>query len=66
MPELKWLKSSFSEASGNACVEVAAAAADDIAIRESDCPAVMVSTTRAALCALVNRVKAGYLDPPRL
>ncbi|TGA87068.1 DUF397 domain-containing protein [Streptomyces sp. MZ04] len=23
MPELKWLKSSYSEASGNACVEVA-------------------------------------------
>ncbi|MEV8309846.1 DUF397 domain-containing protein [Streptomyces flavidovirens] len=57
MPELKWLKSSFSEASGNACVEVAVAGPEGIALRESESPAVIVSTHRAALGALVRRVK---------
>ncbi|MBT2487489.1 DUF397 domain-containing protein [Streptomyces sp. ISL-96] len=59
MPELKWLKSSFSEASGNACVEVATTGPDGVALRESDSPATIVSTGRATLRALVLGVKTG-------
>ncbi|MER5357215.1 DUF397 domain-containing protein [Streptomyces sp. NPDC002785] len=58
MPELNWLKSSFSEASGNNCVEVAAVEANHIALRESESPAAVISTNRAALRALVLGVKA--------
>lgn len=65
MPGLKWLKSSFSEASGNACVEVAATSADGRALRESESPATIVSTRRAALRALVLSVKAGQGKRPR-
>ncbi|WSD73460.1 DUF397 domain-containing protein [Streptomyces sp. NBC_01591] len=57
MPELNWIKSSFSEASGNACVEVAAANADLIAIRESESPDAVLVTSRGALRALVLGVK---------
>ncbi|MDK0522407.1 DUF397 domain-containing protein [Streptomyces sp. ML-6] len=57
MSELKWLKSSFSEASGNNCVEVAMVDANDIALRESESPAVVISTNRAALRALILGVK---------
>ncbi|WP_455351362.1 DUF397 domain-containing protein [Streptomyces sp. SYSU K217416] len=58
MVELKWLKSSFSEASGNACVEVAATT-DGVALRESDAPAQAITTDRGALRALLAGVKAG-------
>ncbi|GGS24962.1 hypothetical protein GCM10010252_75070 [Streptomyces aureoverticillatus] len=37
MPELKWLKSSYSEASGNACVEIAESG-NLIAVRDSKHP----------------------------
>ncbi|MFD4629708.1 DUF397 domain-containing protein [Streptomyces sp. NPDC058284] len=57
MSELKWLKSSFSEASGNNCVEVAATGTDHIALRESDSPAHVLATDRAALEALMRSVK---------
>ncbi len=59
MPELKWIKSSFSEASGNACVEVAATSSEGVALRESESPARVLTTDRAALEALVRSVKAG-------
>ncbi|WSF24405.1 DUF397 domain-containing protein [Streptomyces sp. NBC_01358] len=62
MPEPIWLKSSFSEASGNNCVEVASIEHDCIALRESDSPTVILSTHRAALHALVLGVKAGQPD----
>ncbi|MER6104460.1 DUF397 domain-containing protein [Streptomyces sp. NPDC001832] len=58
LPELNWLKSSFSEASGNNCVEIAAVEADRIALRESESPAVVISTNRSALRALVLGLKA--------
>ncbi|MCX4964963.1 DUF397 domain-containing protein [Streptomyces sp. NBC_00654] len=61
-PELNWTKSSFSEASGNACVEVAAYSVSAIALRESDSPAVILSTNRAALRALIVGIKAGQPD----
>ncbi|MFE4794054.1 DUF397 domain-containing protein [Streptomyces sp. NPDC057908] len=62
LPELNWIKSSFSEASGNACVEVAAADADLIAIRESESPDAVLVTSRCALRALVLGVKTGYSE----
>ncbi|MGV9882309.1 DUF397 domain-containing protein [Streptomyces sp. NPDC003006] len=61
MSELKWRKSSFSEASGNACVEIAATAPEGIALRESDSPADVLTTDRAALGALVRSLKAAYV-----
>jgi hypothetical protein len=56
---LQWTKSSFSEASGNACVEIAATSPDGIALRESESPARVLRTDRAVLEALVRSVKAG-------
>ncbi|MET9520122.1 DUF397 domain-containing protein [Streptomyces sp. NPDC002994] len=64
MPELKWLKSSFSEASGNACVEVAATSPEGISLRESDNPDIVVSTSQPALRALLLGVKAGGVQSP--
>lgn len=58
MPELKWLKSSYSEASGNACVEVASFG-DKVLLRESDAPADIIYSGRGSLGALVTSVKAG-------
>ncbi|MER5357222.1 DUF397 domain-containing protein [Streptomyces sp. NPDC002785] len=62
LSELNWIKSSFSEASGNACVEVAAANADLIAIRESENSDAVLVTSRGALRALVLGVKTGYSE----
>ncbi|WP_409469533.1 DUF397 domain-containing protein [Streptomyces sp. HC307] len=63
MPELKWLKSSFSEASGNNCVEVASTE-DGIALRESESPAEVLATHPDVLGALLRGVKAGALGLP--
>jgi hypothetical protein len=65
LPERKWLKSSFSEASGNACVEIAATSADAVAVRESDIPAVTLAASRTALGALVRGVKGEGVTPGR-
>ncbi|MDQ0789351.1 DUF397 domain-containing protein [Streptomyces sp. B3I8] len=59
MPELRWIKSSFSEEGGNNCVEIAAPSLDGIALRESESPARVLTTDRAALGSLVRSVKAG-------
>ncbi|MGW2088190.1 DUF397 domain-containing protein [Streptomyces sp. NPDC001880] len=61
MSGLHWQKSSFSDAGGNNCVEVAAAEGTGIAMRESESPEHIVTTNRAALRALVLAVKAS--DP---
>ena len=61
MSELVWLKSSFSEAGGNNCVEVAADG-DGIAIRESTDPARTLTTDRAAFRALLRTARAGEFD----
>ncbi|WP_031505717.1 DUF397 domain-containing protein [Streptomyces megasporus] len=61
MPELVWTKSSFSEAGGNNCVEVAADG-DGIAIRESTDPARALTADRAAFRALLRGVKDGAFD----
>ncbi|GHD94832.1 hypothetical protein GCM10010508_57140 [Streptomyces naganishii JCM 4654] len=58
MSELKWFKSSFSEASGNACVEIAISDEDgDVAIRNSTCPQLTIRTSRAAFAALVTHLR---------
>ncbi|MEE4494723.1 DUF397 domain-containing protein [Streptomyces sp. BE230] len=64
-PELTWTKSSFSEASGNACVEVATLADDGlIALRESDSPHTVLVADRDALRALLSSMKAGRVQRP--
>lgn len=64
-PELTWTKSSFSEASGNACVEVATLADDGlIALRESDSPHTVLVADRGALRALLSSMKAGRVQRP--
>ncbi|MEV7195236.1 DUF397 domain-containing protein [Streptomyces sp. NPDC093510] len=57
MPELKWIKSSFSEASGNNCVEVAATGSDRVALRESESPADVLTADRTALEALIRSLR---------
>ncbi|MCX5109178.1 DUF397 domain-containing protein [Streptomyces sp. NBC_00378] len=52
------MKSSFSDAGGNNCVEVAAAEGTGIATRESESQEHIVITNPAALHALVLAVKA--------
>ncbi|MET7360677.1 DUF397 domain-containing protein [Streptomyces sp. NPDC005562] len=56
MPELRWLKSSFSGDGGNNCVEVAATG-PRIAVRESESPADVLATDRAALNALIRSLR---------
>ncbi|MFD3312142.1 DUF397 domain-containing protein [Streptomyces sp. NPDC058694] len=58
MPESQWIKSSFSEASGNNCVEVAARR-DGIALRESDSPTTVLRTSASALSALLRSTQTG-------
>lgn len=60
VPEMHWLKSSFSGDSGNNCVEVAVAP-EGIALRESEDPEQVLAMDRAAFGALVASVKAGRL-----
>ncbi|MEU5639139.1 DUF397 domain-containing protein [Streptomyces milbemycinicus] len=55
-----WRKSSFSGDASN-CVNVAAANGN-IAIRESDEPEAILTTTPAALRAFIRGTKAGRLD----
>ncbi|MFH0242281.1 DUF397 domain-containing protein [Streptomyces sp. HK10] len=62
MSELVWTKSSFSEAGGNNCVEVAADDNDGIAVRESTDPGRVLTTDRAAFRALLRGAKAGTFD----
>lgn len=58
MPERDWQRSSFCSGGGNNCVEIAAVSADRIALRESESPAVVISTNRSALRSLVLGLKA--------
>ncbi|MER5982198.1 DUF397 domain-containing protein [Streptomyces sp. NPDC001787] len=59
MSDLHWVKSSFSDAGGNNCVEVAAVEGDGVALRESDNPGVLLITSQSALRALVLAVRSG-------
>ncbi|KUJ67567.1 hypothetical protein ACZ90_27375 [Streptomyces albus subsp. albus] len=64
MHELDWRKSSFSEAMGNDCVELAGAPTL-IHLRESDDPNVILTTTPQTLRALINGIKRGRFDDIR-
>jgi Domain of unknown function (DUF397) len=57
LPEVHWRKSSFSGDGGNNCVEIAATGPGAIALRESDSPAAVLTTDRAALRALVRSLR---------
>lgn len=57
MTRNEWQRSPFSDEGGNNCVEVAATA-DGLALRESDSPAVMLTTGRGTLLSLIRSVKS--------
>lgn len=61
MSELKWFKSSFSEASGNACVEVAVRNPTRMAIRHSVYPARGISVDRTAFSSFVSAIRSEAL-----
>ncbi|WP_203349907.1 DUF397 domain-containing protein [Streptomyces sp. S-9] len=64
LPELRWTKSSYSEAAGNACVEVATAQ-DGIAVRDSKHPATVFVTGRVSFGALIEGLRSGSLGSGR-
>ncbi|MGW6056940.1 DUF397 domain-containing protein [Streptomyces sp. NPDC055189] len=58
MTELLWQKSSFSDGAGANCVYVAAShGVQTIHLRESDAPEKSLTTTPAALAALIRTLK---------
>ncbi|KAK1182336.1 DUF397 domain-containing protein [Streptomyces sp. NBS 14/10] len=61
MSALSWLKSSFSDAGGNNCIEIATDGGT-IAMRESSEPETIVTTDRITLRAFVRGVKSGRFD----
>ncbi|MEV0635305.1 DUF397 domain-containing protein [Streptomyces sp. NPDC050619] len=65
MPELHWLKSSYSGDGGNNCVEVAATS-NGVAIRESESPTELLVTDRGALLSLIRGAKTGAVAPERV
>ncbi|MFD7262079.1 DUF397 domain-containing protein [Streptomyces sp. NPDC059874] len=61
--EIKWEKSRYStDAEGSNCLEVSAGEGDEILLRESDDPAVIIRTTRAKLQAFLDGARAGQWD----
>ncbi|WP_406114978.1 DUF397 domain-containing protein [Streptomyces sp. NBC_01014] len=58
MPVYTWQKSSYSTEGAN-CVNVAIAPDGGIALRESDSPSAILTTTPASLGALLATVKRG-------
>ncbi|WP_324618151.1 DUF397 domain-containing protein [Streptomyces sp. RTd22] len=56
-----WQKSSYSQ-EGSACLYVAAPAPHTIALRESDEPDVILTTTPATLGTFIRAAKAGAFD----
>lgn len=56
-----WQKSSYSQQGAN-CVYVAAPAPHTIALRESDEPDVILTTTPSALATFIRAAKAGVFD----
>jgi hypothetical protein len=64
LPELRWTKSSYSEAAGNACVEVATSR-NGIAVRDSKRPANVFVTGRASFGSLIESLRSGSLETDR-
>ncbi|MCM2427172.1 DUF397 domain-containing protein [Streptomyces sp. RKAG337] len=62
MSTLVWQKSSFSTGGQGECVEIATGAAGLVHLRESDDPLAVITTTPAALRALLRAAKAGAFD----
>ncbi|MFD5464414.1 DUF397 domain-containing protein [Kitasatospora sp. NPDC127059] len=63
MSELRWQKSSFSGSNeGGSCVELAVGAEDICHLRESDDPAIVITTTTARLRVLLLGAKTGEFD----
>ncbi|MCP9208709.1 DUF397 domain-containing protein [Streptomyces cucumeris] len=63
MPEMTWRKSSYStQGDGSSCVELASIPGGGVALRESDDPDTVLTTTPARLRALLDAVKAGAFD----
>ncbi|MFJ3837005.1 DUF397 domain-containing protein [Streptomyces sp. NPDC054904] len=62
--DIQWEKSLYStDAEGSNCLEVAEGEGDDeILLRESDDPAVVIRTTRAKLQAFLDGARAGQFD----
>lgn len=58
MSALKWFKSSYSEASGNNCVEVAWTQTG-VALRDSKRPADVIVIGRTSLGALIEGFRSG-------
>ncbi|MFE9249938.1 DUF397 domain-containing protein [Streptomyces sp. NPDC007088] len=58
----EWQKSSFSGGNALNCIEVGATATGGIALRESEEPGVVVTTTPDNLRAFIKGVKAGEFD----
>ncbi|WP_413801850.1 DUF397 domain-containing protein [Streptomyces iranensis] len=56
-----WQKSSHSQ-EGSACLNIAAPSPHTIALRESDEPDVILTTTPATLGTFIRAAKAGALD----
>ncbi|WP_125261799.1 DUF397 domain-containing protein [Streptomyces alboflavus] len=62
MPVLKWRKSSYSEASGNACVEIAGSG-DLVAVRDSKHPELPSTTMgREAWAHFTDALGKGLLS----
>ncbi|MEU9452581.1 DUF397 domain-containing protein [Streptomyces sp. NPDC048277] len=61
MSDLKWFKSSFSEASGNACVEVAIHKDGQTSIRHSIYPTRAFTVSPTSFSSFVNAAKADCL-----
>lgn len=61
--DIKWEKSRYStDAEGSNCLEVSAGEGDEILLRESDDPAVIIRTTRAKLQAFIDGARSGQFD----
>ncbi|GAA2298296.1 MULTISPECIES: DUF397 domain-containing protein [Streptomyces] len=62
MSEINWRKSSYSGAGdGNSCIELAFIGTT-VALRESDDPRTVLTTSPARLGALLQSIKTGTLD----
>lgn len=62
MTEVNWQKSSYSSAGdGNSCIELAFIGTT-VALRESDDPRTVLTTSPARLGALLQSIKTGTLD----
>ncbi|MGS2590587.1 DUF397 domain-containing protein [Streptomyces hebeiensis] len=63
MADSKWQKSSYSEASGNNCVEVTTRGQGFVALRDSTRPNRTVSTSRTAFSTFIQELKTRLTHP---